>query len=499
MLKSSLAKVASLGLLLCSCSLTRNGADENLTLASGGKTNYEIVTAETNNPIDGFAAAELAKFLREVTGAEFKTVKASSPEAGQDTPRIFLGRRQDAAENLKDQECSVASKGHDLFLYGKGKYGNLYAVYEFLEKQLGCRWYTAYGDARIPKRPELAIKPVNSTVSYAFPVRGLSPSFFYNRRDEASLFLYRNRQNIMFPEMPGVETYKCEFPPTCHSLSCYIPSTDFANRNAALDWLKDKNYFKTNPEFFSLDEAGKRVPNNQLCFSNRELRKELTKNILEQLRREQAKKAGREGMISVDCNDIAYNLCYCPGCKKLQEQYKSPGGPLFDYLIELCGLMEKEHPDVMVKTLAYQATQTEIPPAAQKLPDNLIVIFAPINSNFLAPFDHPTNSSELKNLQGWSERCKNVWVWYYPNTYKDNKNFFVNPPVGNLDRIAEDVRTFKGLGVSGAYFEHDSGGLHYCANFSELQTWIMLQLFQNPFFLLRSKLVAFVILVTTLL
>ena len=47
--------------------------------------------------------------------------------------------------------------------------------------------------------------------------------------------------------------------------------------------MKKKDYFETNPEFFSLNTRGKRVI-DQLCFSNPALRAELTKNILEHIR-----------------------------------------------------------------------------------------------------------------------------------------------------------------------------------------------------------------------
>ncbi|MEI6425184.1 MAG: DUF4838 domain-containing protein, partial [Lentisphaerota bacterium] len=372
-MKSRLALWAVLfieiGLLVCGCNLT--SADGNLILASAGEANYKLVVAETSSQIDNFAATELLEFLNKITGVDFKSVKASSPEAEKDAPRIFLGWSHVAAEilgdknafeRLEDQECAVICKGTDIFLYGKGKYGNLYAVYEFLENQLGCRWYTAYGDIQIPKRPNLEIKPFNSIIKMGFPLRTLTLSFFYTKKNDAALFFYRNRQNILLPEMPGVENDKCFFYPGCHTFASYIPSQKINNFNPPLEWLKDKNYFASNPDYFSMDESGKRIPNNQLCFANQELRKELTKNILEQLSREQLKNKRMEGVVTVDCNDIAYNLCYCPECKKLQEQYKSPGGPLFDYLIELCGLMKKEQPSVMVKTLAYQATQTEIPP-----------------------------------------------------------------------------------------------------------------------------------------
>jgi len=35
---------------------------------------------------------------------------------------------------------------------------------------------------------------------------------------------------------------------------------------------------------------------------------------------------------------------------------------VYDYLIELCAILKREHPLTMVKTLAYRRSQTQIPP-----------------------------------------------------------------------------------------------------------------------------------------
>ena len=62
-----------------------------LQLAAGGKTNYQIVVADTPAVQVQAAADELAEFLRQVTGASFPVVKASRA-AGK--PQILVGRSQ---------------------------------------------------------------------------------------------------------------------------------------------------------------------------------------------------------------------------------------------------------------------------------------------------------------------------------------------------------------------------------------------------------------------
>lgn len=52
-----------------------------------------------------------------------------------------------------------------------------------------------------------------------------------------------------------------------HGFFLYIPDQRYVNY---YKWDRPKNYFESNPEYFSLDRNGKRTNRLQLCFSNRE-------------------------------------------------------------------------------------------------------------------------------------------------------------------------------------------------------------------------------------
>ena len=207
-----------------------------------------------------------------------------------------------------------------------------------------------------------------------------------------------------------------------------------------------KNFFKTNPEFFSMDQAGKRVDTLQLCFSNRKLRETFTAHLLERIRA-----GGGRGIVNVSANDVPGSFCRCPACVALEKQYQSVGGPLYDYLIEACGQIAKAYPQAYVTTLAYRKNQTEVPPAVKRLPDNLIIVFAPIDDNFAATLDDPTNQGTLDNLKKWVSIAKHVWVWYYINPY-----ILEHPPLGNVEKVAADTKLLHQIGVSGTFYEHDS-------------------------------------------
>lgn len=460
-------------------SLASAGGAGQITLSQNAKTDYQIIMVPQAGPIDKLAVDELKEFLKRATGADFKVIANSSENTA--APRIFvglspvviklLGNNPDA--ELKDQEHVVKSLNNDIFLFGKGEYGNLYAVYSFLENQLGCRWYTAYGDMLIPSHSALKLEPFDYKRGFAFQIRSMMNSFYKNRTD-CNLFLYRNFQNqIINSTQPGLKSAYRDIPPGVHTSFSYLPPGGpiAPGTNAPVSWLKDKKFFDTNPEFFSMDKDGKRVNSRQLCFSNPALRRKLTEHIEKRLDEFNGK-----GIITLDANDVGEAFCYCDGCKALTGKYKTNGGPLFDYLLELCGYIKKKYPEAFVKTLAYRKLQTEVPPSGiDSLPENMIIIFAPIDDNFLDAMSPGTCS----NLKKWCSLSKHVWVWYYPNPYMQQHPLKLLPPFANLERLAADIKIFKQIGVGGTYFEHDSG-VAQSANFSDLQTWMMLKLFQNP-------------------
>jgi hypothetical protein len=458
-----------------------------LTLAKAGKTDYKIIAPATPSKIDTMAVKELNQFLKQATGAEFKVIAGDSAGVAKLTHRLFVGLSPVALEilgnnpvaKLKDQEHIVKRIGNDIFLYGKGEYGNIYAVYTFLENQLGCRWYTVYGDMKIPFSKTLELGDFDYSRNFAFKIRALM-NWFYVDLETANRFFYRNFQNqllIKRPRLPGVKSVYNEVLPGCHSAFSYIPpgGGKQLGTNSPLPWLKDKKYFTTNPNFFSVGKKGKRVNNRQLCFSNPALRKELTKNLERRLN-----ETGGKSVISIDATDRGEKFCYCPDCIALEKKYQTPGGPLFDYVLELCSYFKQKYPEAYVITMAYRKEQTEKPPVGiDKLPDNLIIKFAPIYDNLLAPLSDPSNAETYKRLKRWCELSDHVWVWYYVNPYNPGRSVPPPPPVGNLERLVKDIKLLKAAGVEGTYFEHDSG-VPYSANFSELQTWLMLKLFQDP-------------------
>ena len=455
-----------------------------IELAKDGQTSYTIVTPDNPPQLERLAASDLQYFLKQVTGADFKIATISKAPAAN---RIFIGMIDKAGtlakeHKLADQNSVIQCVGNDIYLYGKGKQGNLYAAYEFIEKRLGCRFLDAHGFTYSPKKAVLTVPTETHIARYAFPVRSLM-TYIYPDAESATLFFLRNRQNF---DMQGQynkngNIYKTVLP--THCMPMLLPPYKYEKRIIKHlhppVWLRDKAYFETNPEYFSMDEKGQRVPDRHLCFTNPDLQKELTKNILriyEDLKKLPAN-AGRTLLLNIGSYDKAYNLCLCPNCKAVQKEYKSSGAPLILYLIDLA----KKHPEIQFFTDAYQRSLTQIPPVLnEKLPNNLIINLAPINAHF----SHSWAATSLNRLTrddiiNWSKLTKRILLWYYPNPYIRDGRFISDPSVA-MERIARDIKFLRDCGIEGTFFEHDAGGLTEHTNFTALQSYVMLKLFQNP-------------------
>ena len=474
MFKTLFSVFAGLSAALCCC----YGGE--LILSSSGKALYGIYAGTHPAPADAFAVRELREHLKLMSGADF--VLLDRPQKNT----IYVGLTPEAKQalgsecrmdSLKDQESMIQTRAGQLFLYGKGVHGNLYAVYELLENQFGCRWLTAHGERYVPRRNRISVREGTVRTTYSFSTRALM-NYFYRDKETAFRYAYRNRQNNLlrwpkdlqrrnpglFPKVPQTMS--------THILSRVIPGFKGRGINPPEKWVGIRDYYKVHPEWFSMDEDGHRVNNRQLCFSNPDLAKELEKNLIEFYRR--SKSRYDSCLLTVDLNDNAQNMCRCQNCQSMQKRYKTPGAPFFDFLFRMC----RHYPEIQFQTLAYQRSLTQIPPVGMDNPPrNLTVIFCPINGSFSGTLDKE-NRRDLEDLKNWRKLVSEIWVWYYPNTYSDG-TMAVVPPTGIFERVAADIRTLRDCGVDGTYFEHDSGGMTAGANLADMQAWVMYKLFEN--------------------
>lgn len=182
------------------CAVFLSLSVDGAILADGGRTDYVIVLPPTATSVDRFAAEELQTFLGESTGARPEIVtdgegRAKTIELGTDRAHALIG--EDRVRRLETEETVYAVRGDAVAIVGGGATGNAYGVYSFLERELGCRWFTRQGDNLVPKHPTLELGDRTVTEKPVLAYRGFCGKVHIPRERDSrdTLFLFRNRVN----------------------------------------------------------------------------------------------------------------------------------------------------------------------------------------------------------------------------------------------------------------------------------------------------------------
>ena len=427
-------------------------------LVRNGKTDFKIVLSDSPQPVEETAAKELKTYLDEST--KINWIIASERDVPESAPQILIGNSSRAKKIFPeiDQDkipydgIEIHLKGNKLLLTGHEQRGTLYAVNTFLENVLGVRWWSST-EQKVPIHKTLKLKPLN--ISYA-PKLIYREAYYKDASDP--IFTMRMKCNgALSARIPPEYGSHHRFTYFVHSFYSLIPP---------------RTYFNNHPEWFSeiggvrkAGTGGNAQDRAQLCLTNDEMRKELTKNAIEALRRNPGSK-----FISISQNDWA-GYCTCEKCTKVAEEEGSQSGPMIRFVNAVAEEIEKEFPDVFVETLAYQYTRK--PPKYAKPRDNVIIRLCTIECSFVQPLTDEQNKSLYEDMEGWSKISKQLFVWDYVTNFS---SYILPHP--NLRVLAPNIRFFVDHGTIGLFEQGDS----YCTvgDFVRLRNWMLSKLMWNP-------------------
>ena len=428
-------------------------------LATDGTTDYTIVLPSEPSAVQRTAAEELASFLNQVTGAQFPIL--SENNVTDNKKLLVIGPSALSTELLAGAEAEPEETiGYDgiilqpvddiLIFSGHPKRGPLYAVYTFLEDYVGCRWWTST-ESTIPSKPTLDVE----VTPQRYAPKVISREAYYLdplRKGEGGIFSARTKMNgehnPVPPEFGGHETFSM----SVHTFFPILPPGD---------------YFDEHPDWYALVGGKRQKENCQLCLTNPEMKEVFIRNTLEILAKNPNSK-----IISVSQNDWG-GWCQCEQCQKLVDENGSQAGPLITFVNEVAEAVEKEYPDVLVETLAYQ--DTRFAPTKVRPRDNVVVRLCSIEYSFLTPFidGGPYNQSFTDCIEKWSAISKNLYIWDYVTNF--NSYLLPHP---NLQVLAPNIRYFVDHHAIGIFEQGDAG----CAagDFVRLRNWIISKLLWNP-------------------
>ena len=433
-----------------------------MPIAREGKAACRIVVAADASAAEQTAARELAEYLHKVTGAAFSIGLPSAAAAGA-LIAVGPGAAKTVAPGLDLDKKTLGEDGIVLKTVGKNlvltgaegaKRGTLYAVYEFLERDCGVRWWTP-SEEFVPTKPTLTVAPRGTRYKPPFLYREtLGPAirpYVWEQTDEVPRFAVRMRQNGHFPKIPAAWGGHYTLIGWCHTFEGLLPPAQ---------------YFATHPEWYSEINGKRKWEQAQLCMTNETMLAELTRNVLERIRKEP-----EAGMISVAQNDWGGN-CQCAACSALDDAEGSPAGSLLHGINRVAEGVEKEFPGFYVETLAYQYTRKA--PRTIRPRRNVIVRLSVIERSAVQPIEHEVNRAPHEDLAAWSKVAPNLYLWDYTAN-------LLHPftPEPRAWTFGPDLRLYQRSGAISVFCEHNHGSSPL-SDFDQLHTWLLSKLMWNP-------------------
>ena len=305
------------------------GNEQLSKIIADGKSDYVIIVDKSALATPKFAASELQKYLEKATGVKLPI--AERPV--DDKKSIFVGENEFTralgvlAEDIKPEGFVIRKVGDALILVGRDTKGNpldmqirgpqigtLTAVYDFLERFVGVRWFMP-GDLGevVPKVSELSLGSVNLADAPAFVARNIYFSGGNFSKYEEKLWRRRNRVGKSLAVLHSHNWFKI------------IPCLPFPEDWPS--WLEPRKTFLDHPEYYALVDGRRKLSHTskhhggQVCTSNPDVIRIFAETAINWFR-----KHPDLNMFSISWNDGG-GFCECENCRALGMEFDSNGQP----------------------------------------------------------------------------------------------------------------------------------------------------------------------------
>ncbi|HJN15142.1 MAG TPA: DUF4838 domain-containing protein [Armatimonadota bacterium] len=463
------------GLLVAAACASPLGA---AVIARDGQPAIAIAVADRPTPPERFAADELVLHLKKITGGAFEVVKEGKLRRGR--AAIFVGHTRFAVQSgvdvtvMGEEESLARTVGDSLILTGGRPRGTLYAVYEFLERDLDVAWLSP-DVSLIPDLPDLEVTRVDRKRSPALArMRWIySSQRKYNNAPEflrkAELWSARNRVGAaawLWGDDTRMGVRRKGWPGLGHSFYTYLPPEE---------------HFEKHPEWYSLSTSGTRMrQHGQLCLTNTAMRKAVVGRMREAIAQDRARAADENRphpvLYDLGMNDH-HNMCQCEPCREVVRRSGAESGLVLEFVNAVADEIGRDYPDVIIWTFAYSLTIH--PPANMRPRDNVMIqlaYLAPDNwRDPTKPLTHPANAEHRAATEGWARLASRIRVWDYWRLFMGDP---FDTPYTRVRLIQGDVQYLRGLGIRDGQFADFSNedGL----SFGALTRWLGLKLMDDP-------------------
>ena len=298
-------------------------SDLVLTLVKDGRPTSVIVT--NGRPSEGqvIAATELQDHIRIMSGATIPIVKENELRTSRSQVLILLGpsnraRQQGVNEKELEPESFIVRTNRDaLLLVGDDRggsnprYGTLWAVYDFLQDELGCRWIWPGEIGRVvPQNKTVAIGRLDVQETPLIQIRG------FRMANQAKHKVAYEKEGLgRFLEFGKTYDQLAEDEAIWLRRMRMGRSFKLSYGHAFTDWwVKEKD---KNPGIFALQPNGQRGPRKaskpdfvKMCVSNPKLWEMQLARV-----KKYAQQGARGQMLNACENDGSGGFCVCARCR----------------------------------------------------------------------------------------------------------------------------------------------------------------------------------------
>ncbi len=409
--------------------------EDRLQIFDNGKSDYEIVVLGEATESQYLSAELLQEYLQKISGVALGIADESSQDASKH--KIYVGNRND--EPLEPHQIVIRTQEKDLFIFGHSDLDTRYAVYEFLERYLGCKWY-APDAMEIPSISSIVLEPIDYVYTPEITTRTVHSKLFYENKS------FADQQKVTYESFP----YYAQGA-RVHTFHRFLP---------------EEKFYGSHPEYYAL-RGDQRLP-TQLCLTNEKVL-EIVKDSVSALfaRNPQA------SVVSVSQDDNQQH-CQCDACSKIDREEGSPSGTMIRFVNQVAA----DFPDKTISTLAYQYTRK---PSKTKPADNVLITLCSIECDRAAPIAEKCTDF-AKDLEGWGNLTNNVIIWDYTTQFT---NFLA--PFPNIHTLRPNIQLFRDNNAKWVFEQHS----HNPSELFELRSYITAKLLWNPESDLEALLVEF--------
>ena len=422
-----------------------------LDLVREGRSEYRIFIAEETLPATERAAEILQKYVRLVSGCELPIETASHTDALPSQAIVVDGGRLAAragvdaeGEGLIYDGFIVCREGERLVLAGAPEQGVLYAVMDFLEREVGCRWY---GPERkiVPQRETLSLEVTDRREEPAFRIRRLVGAEYVDREVMAAArSTYRQREWGKDPlsAKGGWHNFHALAPPS--------------------------TFFTDHPDWYSY-QRDVWFP-GQLNYHKPDLQAQVAGQLIHTLQNFPWDSGGLYDTWTLCARDMLH-WSEDPDTNAFDAREGSVSASHVHFVNRVVDTVNQAVPGREIATLAYH--HTLVPPKTLRYRPNVVLLVCTPWGLRGAKSDYPLFGEHYFDmLKTWTEKCDHVVIWDY--LLGPGPNHLVPPLPGQL----KDIRRYRELGIEGGFFEH--GTPRGDSVFDELRPYVYYRLLWDP-------------------